>query len=172
MYRQSRVPLEIWQSRYRLLSLSRQVLFSTHEQSMGEQPKQSPCNTKMLPLPVFHFINIYLCFNTKHMFSNTRLLYLCLRSFLDKLFPLLRAVAGQGFKKCQHYIYFLTVFRGSLKKLSLEEHTQNDTTTRSALAGIHWSRLVLSYFSSDTLQGKETSPWKDAFDSSTKGQKS
>lgn len=71
------------------------------------------------------------------MFPNTRLLYLCLRSFLDKLFPLLRAVAGQGFKKCQHYIYFLTVFRGSLKKLSLEEHTQNDTTTSSALAGIH-----------------------------------
>lgn len=50
-------------------------------------------------------------------------------------------------------MYVLNCFQGSLKKLSLEECTQNDTTSSSTLAGIH-RKLVLNYFSPDTIHGK------------------
>lgn len=48
-------------------------------------------------------------------------------------------------------MYILNYFQGSLKKLSLEEHSQNDASSNT-LAGIH-RRLVLNYFSSDTIHG-------------------
>lgn len=122
-------------------------------------------NTKMSPLHVFGFINIHLCFNTKHIavFSNPGLHYLCLTSVLDKLFPLLPPAGGRVLKIFNIIYIFSESFKGSLKKQLLEEHTQNDTTTTSILAGIHRTGLVLRYFSSDTIQGKETSPFKGAF---------
>lgn len=99
-----------------------------------------------------------LYFNTKHIasFSNPRLLFLCLRSFGNKLFPLLPPAGLKSFDI--YYIHFLKLFRGSLEKLFIEEHTQNETT--SSLSGIHWMRLVLNHCSSDINQGKATFPFK------------
>lgn len=53
-------------------------------------------------------------------------------------------------------LYILNSFQGSLKKLTLEDLTQNHIISSSTLAGIHRRRLVLNYFSSATIHGNVT----------------
>lgn len=114
----------------------------------------------MSHLHVFQFIIRHLCFKSEHMVmcSSLRMLYLCLGTFLNSLFQVQPPARDGILKKILYFIYACPDnFQGSLKKLSLEEHIQNDTSSSTTLAGIHWRRLVLNYFGSDTIRGKV--PW-------------
>lgn len=82
--------------------------------------------------------------------------YLCLQKF-GQVVSTPNSYRGKSLKKKKKKnLYILNSFQGSLKKLTLEDLTQNHTISSSTLAGIHRRRLVLNYFSSATIHGNVT----------------